>query len=232
VGIRAVWFDVGETLIDESGEYGRWADWLGVPRHTFSAVFGAVIARGGDYREVFQHFRPGFDLDKERQARLDSGVGEFLNGHDLYPDARPCLGALREAGYFVGVAGNQTERAGRFLRELNLPCDVLATSDEWDAAKPDLEFFDKLVEVSVHERHEIAYVGDRLDNDIAPAAQAGLFTVWIRRGPWGYILRRDSAPVVGRLPEDAPSVTVATLSDLVTELNAGRIADSNSRHTT
>ena len=228
--IRAVWFDVGETLIDESREYGTWADWLGVPRHTFSAMFGAVIARGGDYREVFQHFRPGFDLEKERQARLDAGIGEFLNGHDLYPDARPCLSALRAAGYFVGVAGNQTARAGRFLRELNLPCDVLGTSDEWDAAKPDVAFFDKLVAASGHQRHEIAYVGDRLDNDIAPAARAGLFTVWVRRGPWGYILNRDAELLAGRLPDDAPSVTIATLSDLVTELNAGRIADTGPRN--
>ena len=227
--IRAVWFDVGETLIDESREYGTWADWLGVPRHTFSAMFGAVIARGGDYREVFQHFRPGFDLDKERQARLDAGIGEFLNGHDLYPDSRPCLSALREAGYFVGVAGNQTARAGQFLRDLNLPCDVLATSDEWDAAKPNVAFFDKLVAVSGHEPHEIAYVGDRLDNDIAPAAQAGLHTVWVRRGPWGFILRPGEPFITDQLPRDVPSVTVATLSDLVTELNAGRIAGSGGR---
>ncbi|HET9895409.1 MAG TPA: HAD family hydrolase [Streptosporangiaceae bacterium] len=200
VAIRAVWFDVGETLIDESREYGTWADWLGVPRHAFSAVFGAVIARGGDYREVFQHFRPGFDLEKERQARLDAGIGEFLNGHDLYPDARPCLAALREAGYFVGVAGNQTERAGRLLRGLNLPCDVLATSDEWGAAKPDAAFFGKLAEVSGQDRREIAYVGDRLDNDIAPAARAGLVTVWVRRGPWGYVLRPGDL-ASGVLPE-------------------------------
>jgi hypothetical protein len=32
---------------------------------------------------VFQYFRPGFDLDAERQARLDAGLGEYLNGHDL-----------------------------------------------------------------------------------------------------------------------------------------------------
>ena len=137
MAIRAVWFDVGETLIDESREYGTWADWLGVPRHTFSAVFGAVIARGGDYREVFQHFRPGFDLVQNARRGWMLGLGEYLNGHDLYADARPCLQALRDAGYFVGVAGNQTARAGRFLRELNLPCDVLATSDEWGVAKPD-----------------------------------------------------------------------------------------------
>jgi hypothetical protein len=58
VPVRAVFFDVGEVLIDESTEYGAWADWLGVPRHTFSAVLGAVIARGEDYRRVFPHFRP------------------------------------------------------------------------------------------------------------------------------------------------------------------------------
>jgi hypothetical protein len=56
--IRAVWFDVGEVLINETREYGTWADWLGIPRHTFSAMFGAVIARGEDYREVFRYFVP------------------------------------------------------------------------------------------------------------------------------------------------------------------------------
>ena len=44
--VDAVVFDVGETLVDETREYGTWADWLGVPRHAFSAVFGAVIALG------------------------------------------------------------------------------------------------------------------------------------------------------------------------------------------
>jgi HAD superfamily hydrolase (TIGR01549 family) len=218
VPIGAVWFDVGETLIDESREYGTWADWLGVPRHTFSAMFGAVIVRGGDYREVFQHFRPGFDLEAERQARLDAGIGEFLNGHDLYPDVRPCLQALKDAGYFVGVAGNQTARAGRFLRELNLPCDVLATSDEWGAVKPDAGFFDKLVAVSGHERDEIAYVGDRLDNDIAPAARAGLFTVWVRRGPWGFVLHPEEPFVAARMPEGAPALTVDTLAGFITAI--------------
>jgi HAD superfamily hydrolase (TIGR01549 family) len=185
--IRAVWFDVGEVLINETREYGTWADWLGIPRHTFSAMFGAVIARGEDYRQVFQYFRPGFDLDAERQARLDAGLGEYLNGHDLYPDVRPCLHALKNAGYFVGIAGNQTTRTGRFLRELNLPCDMLATSDDWGVTKPDVAFFSKLIAVSGQAPDEIAYVGDRLDNDLRPAAAVGLRTVFVKRGPWGYL---------------------------------------------
>jgi HAD superfamily hydrolase (TIGR01662 family) len=197
--IRAVWFDVGEVLIDETREYGTWADWLGIPRHTFSAVFGAVIARGEDYRQVFQYFRPGFDLEKERQARIDAGLGEYLNANDLYPDVRPCLEQLREAGYFVGIAGNQTARAGRFIRELNLPVDLIATSDDWGVTKPSVAFFDKLTAVSGLHAEEIVYVGDRLDNDIGPAAAAGLRTAWIRRGPWGFLLSPGSTSPTGRV---------------------------------
>ncbi|NJP34160.1 HAD family hydrolase [Micromonospora thermarum] len=184
--IRAVYFDVGETLIDESTEYGTWADWLGVPRHTFSAVFGQVIAQGRDYREVFQHFQPGFDLTLERQRRAEAGLAEHFNGRDLYPDVRECLTNLKADGYFVGVAGNQTARAGRLLRELNLGVDLVATSDDWGAEKPTPEFFAKLIESAGCAPEEIAYVGDRLDNDILPALDAGLTTVFIRRGPWGY----------------------------------------------
>jgi HAD superfamily hydrolase (TIGR01549 family) len=147
---------------------GTWADWLGVPRHTFSTTFGAVIARGGDYRETFQHFRPDFDLERERRLRLEAGLGEFFNARDLYPDVRPALTELRQAGYFIGIAGNQTQRAGRLIGELNLPVDLIATSDDWGAEKPSVEFFHKLVSESGFRAGEIVYVGDRLDNDIRP----------------------------------------------------------------
>lgn len=37
---------------------------------------------------------------------------------------------------------------------------------------------------------QVAYVGDRLDNDVFPAKAAGMFAVFIRRGPWGYLHAR------------------------------------------
>lgn len=193
--IRAVWFDVGETLIDETREYGTWADWLGVPRHTFSAMFGAVIARGGDYREVFQHFKPGFDLDAERRARLDAGLGEYFNGLDLYPDARPCLQELKDAGYLVGIAGNQTARAAQLIRELRLPADIIATSADWKVEKPNVTFFERLAVETGYSAQEIAYVGDRLDNDIVPARICGLLAVQVRRGPWAVIQGDPTAQI-------------------------------------
>ena len=185
--LRAVVFDIGETLIDESAEYGAWADWLGVPRHAFSAMFGAVIARGDDYRDTFQHFRPGFDLAVERLRREEAGVPEHFDECDFYQDARPCLTRLKELGFLIGVAGNQTARAEQLLRQLNLPVDFIGTSAGWGVEKPSPAFFEKVISECGYPPGEIAYVGDRLDNDVLPALAAGMIAVFLRRGPWGYI---------------------------------------------
>lgn len=186
--IEAAFFDVGETIVDETREYGTWADWLGVPRHTFSAVFGAVIARGGDYRETFQYFRPAFDLAVERERRADAGQPETFGEQNLYRDARPCLSELRRMGLRVGLAGNQTSRAEKILKSLDLPVEFIGTSDSWGVEKPSPNFFARVVAEAGCEAPSVLYVGDRLDNDIQPAQRAGLSTALIRRGPWGFIL--------------------------------------------
>ena len=205
--IRTVVFDVGETLVDESREYGSWADWLGVPRHTFSATFGAVIARGADHRDTFQIFRPGFDLAAEREARVAAGQPESFGESDLYEDARPSLAALQAAGLVVGIAGNQPARAETILRDLNLPADWIATSDGLGVAKPSPAFFAAIEQLAGCVASEILYVGDRLDNDIAPAQAAGMASVFIRRGPWGHILHDDEV-------EARCLATITSLSEL------------------
>jgi HAD superfamily hydrolase (TIGR01549 family) len=193
--VRSVVFDVGETLLDDTREFAAWADWIGVPRHTFSAVLGAVTAAGRNNAETFQYFRPGFDLAAERQKREAAGRGEQIAVADLYPDARPALAALRARGLWVGIAGNQTKRAATLIRALGLPVDGVATSGEWRVAKPQTEFFDKVAQFAPGARSEIVYVGDHRDNDILPAHAAGLRTVLIRRGPWGYLWANDPTVV-------------------------------------
>ncbi|NIJ09827.1 HAD superfamily hydrolase (TIGR01549 family) [Saccharomonospora amisosensis] len=209
--------------MDETTEYGTWADWLGVPRHTFSAVFGAVIARGLDYREAFQVFQPGFDLETARRTRAEAGQPETFDETDLYNDVRPCLGKLREQGLVVGVAGNQTARAEGILRALQLPIDVLGTSDSWNASKPSPAFFQRLiVEAGVRAEH-ILYVGDRLDNDIRPAVELGIKTAVIRRGPWGHILRDEVATAILGTDVEASCLfqldSLLSLASLVAEHN-------------
>lgn len=186
--IKAAFFDVGEVLVNETREYGTWADWLGVSRHEFSAVFGSVIAMGHDYREVFQIFRPGFDLTAERQRRAEAGKPETFDEQDLYPDVRSCLSELQQQRILVGVSGNQTARAEAILRDLKLPLDVLGTSSSWGADKPSDKFFHRLLEEADAPPENVLYVGDRLDWDVRPAQALGLKTALVRRGPWGRIL--------------------------------------------
>ncbi|WP_435601936.1 HAD family hydrolase [Streptomyces sp. bgisy130] len=186
--IRAVVFDVGECLVDETREYGTWADWLGVPRHTFAAMFGAVIAQGRDYREVFQEFRPGFDLYEQRDARAAAGRPERFDESDLYSDVRPALAQLRGDGLWLGIAGNQTVRAGAILRDLFASdVDLIGTSDDWGASKPDLLFFERVADAVPFGNDQILYVGDRVDNDLRPAVAAGMHTALVHRGPWATV---------------------------------------------
>ncbi|WP_411144758.1 HAD family hydrolase [Streptomyces sp. x-80] len=207
--IRAVIFDVGECLVDETREYGTWADWLGVPRHTFAAMFGAVIAQGRDYREVFQEFQPGFDLYAQRAARAQAGKPEHFDESDLYPDVRPALAELRSEGLWLGIAGNQTVRAGRILRSLFADdVDLIGTSDDWGVSKPDPLFFQRVAAAVPFDIQEILYVGDRVDNDLRPAVAAGMRTALVHRGPWATIQWRTADA------RDLPTFRVESLAEL------------------
>ena len=67
--IRAVCFDVGETLIDETREWDGWAAFLGVPRLTLFTALGVTMSRGQSLRTVFQIFRPDIEFSTVRQVR-------------------------------------------------------------------------------------------------------------------------------------------------------------------
>ncbi|MSQ15772.1 MAG: HAD family hydrolase [Dehalococcoidia bacterium] len=185
--IRAVFFDVGETLIDETRIWEGWADWLSVPHLTFMGALGGLIERGEHHQRVLELFRPGFDLEREEAARAAAGVPNVIDPSDLYPDVLPCLEALRNDGYLIGVAGNQPEQTETVIRTMGLPVDVIASSARWGIEKPSPAFFARIAKEVALPPNEIAYVGDRLDNDVLPAVAARMVAVFLRRGPWGYL---------------------------------------------
>jgi HAD superfamily hydrolase (TIGR01509 family) len=198
---RWVCLDVGETLIDETRIWSIWADELGVPRLTFLAALGAVIARGGEHRDVF----PIFDADdwQLRLPAVEATYGGF-RPDDLYPDALPALKALRER-YRIAVVANQPAVRADELRAIGVEADVLAMSEGLGVFKPDPAFFARALELmGSPDPASVACVGDRIDNDVRPAAAAGMRAVWLRRGPWGVIQRPDGvepALIVGSLGE-------------------------------
>ncbi|MFI7351492.1 HAD family hydrolase [Streptomyces sp. NPDC049936] len=189
--IETIVLDVGETITRDDRYWNSWADWLGVPRHTLSALVGAVVAQGRDNADAIRLVRPGVDVVAEYQAREAAGRGEALDESDLYDDVRPALSRLRQLGARVIIAGNQTSRVGDLLRDLDLPADVIVTSGDWGVAKPHPDFFQWVLEVTGAAPGRTLYVGDHHANDIFPARAAGLRVAHLRRGPWGHLWADD-----------------------------------------
>jgi FMN phosphatase YigB (HAD superfamily) len=108
----------------------------------------------------------------------------------VYADARPCLEALRAQGRWLALAGNQPPNAERELFALNLPVDRVLCSNELGIEKPHPDFFARIVAAAERPANEIAYIGDRLDNDVLPAIEAGMRGIFLRRGPWGVVHAR------------------------------------------
>ena len=182
---RWVVLDLGETLVDETENWGRWADHLGVPRLTFFAVMGAVIADRRPHTDAFSLVHSDFDLAEEIPRKAAGGRAWAVSADDLYPDALPTLDALRSAGYRLAVMANQPLEAVPFIA--TLPVDLRATSAEWGLSKPDPRFFERVRQEVGAPAADIAYVGDRVDNDVLPAKAAGMLAVHLRRGPWGVL---------------------------------------------
>ena len=91
-----------------------------------------------------------------------------------------------------------------------VPFEFIGTSGGWGVAKPDPRFFARIVTSLELPPAEIAYVGDRLDNDVIPAQAAGMAAIFLRRGPWGWIQAgRVDPPEATLVVEDLASLAGA-----------------------
>jgi HAD superfamily hydrolase (TIGR01509 family) len=171
VAVEAVVFDVGETLIDETMMWTRAAEVAGVTPFTLMGVLGGLIAQE-------RHHDDAWDvLGVEPPAAT-------WDDEDWYPDAAPCVERLRAAGYRVCAVGNTPQFVEQHVGRL---LEVLGSSERWQVWKPDPAFFERVARAAGVPPANIAYVGDRVDNDVAPALAAGMVAVHVRRGPWGHL---------------------------------------------
>ena len=58
---------------------------------------------------------------------------------------------------------------------------------------------------------EIAYVGDRVDNDVVPALTAEMVAVHIRRGPWGHLHESPEGAIRIRSLDELPDALASHL---------------------
>lgn len=137
-----------------------------------------------EYRaERFGALLDRFDLDADPSIDhlldiYDAALAEAL---ELRPGARQVLDAAARAKLSVMVISEGPHDAQRItIERLGIAADVdlLVTSAEERVSKSD-GLFEKALERAECERHELLYVGDSVDRDIAPAAALGIASVYV-----------------------------------------------------
>lgn len=125
----------------------------------------------------------------------------------LFPDVAPSLGKLKAAGLKLAVATNYGAIVRVRLEALGVAplIDVWGLAPELGVRKPEPAFFVAVLERLGVAPAEAVMVGDRQDNDIAPAKRAGLFAVRLRHG-----LHKDQRPSADR---EAPDHTARSFAD-------------------
>jgi FMN phosphatase YigB (HAD superfamily) len=100
------------------------------------------------------------------------------------PGWAACLEALKER-FHLGIAANQPSTCRQHLQQLHLLeyFDIVGISDDLGLAKPHAPFFHALLSEAECKPNEAAMIGDRLDNDIAPAQRLSLKTIQVCHPP-------------------------------------------------
>ena len=188
MAVEVVVFDVGETLVDETSMWTRAAHVAGVSPFTLMGVLGALIAQEPASRR-------GVEGARRRASAVDVDAGRLVSRRAAR--AR----AAAASGYRVGASGNTPAFVEDDLRR---HVDFVGSSASWGVAKPEQAFFARVVELAGVEPGKIAYVGDRVDNDVAPAIAAGMIGVHVRRGPWGYLQEPPAEAIRIRSLDELP----------------------------
>ena len=173
--IKWLFFDIGSTLVDETDC---------VKKRCEVIIESNNIDRQEFYDRVDECAKT--DSYAVRAAALYYGAeiprwyGEL---EKLYPDTKMILEILSKK-YKLGVIANQSLGTKERLDNWNIGkyFDVVVASAEAGCAKPDLKIFNLALEQAGCKPNDAVMIGDRLDNDIVPAKQIGMKTVWVRQG--------------------------------------------------
>lgn len=198
--IKWLFFDIGSTLVDETDC---------VKKRCEVIIENNNIDRQEFYDRVEECAKT--DSYAVRVAALYYGAeiprwyGEL---EKLYPDTKMILEILSKK-YKLGVIANQIAGTKDRLDNWGIGryFDVVVASAEAGCAKPDLMIFNLALEQAGCKPNEAVMIGDRLDNDIVPAKQLGMKTIWVRQGFAKYqSIKNDN---------EQPNYTIETIGDIL-----------------
>ena len=174
--VKWVFFDVGTTLVNEEKAYNhRVYDMIKDTNISFEEFDNKRIElakRGLDGNSAaIKHF----NLIKTPWHSEDEV---------LFKDTIDVLEYLKSKGYKLGIIANQKKGLEKRLDEFGILkyFELVIASEEVGISKPDKEIFIITISKVNCIPQECVMIGDRLDNDIIPAKQIGMKTIWIRQG--------------------------------------------------
>ena len=185
MAIRAVFFDLDETLLDTTGTNPQRAQRIATRLRSERSEIDAALF----VERLLASPKTESAVVKEF-GLLGTSLGDeivelwFFQGClDLtrsFADTEPALRELTQT-HQLGVITNGREYRQRAKFE-SLPIhnlfDVFLTSEAAGVEKPSPEIFQLALSRAGLAPHEAAFVGDRLDTDILGARQAGMAAVW------------------------------------------------------
>lgn len=195
-----IFFDIGSTLVDESECYRA--------RYT-EAVKNSDITYEEFENKVIEYSKQNKKGDHEAVKYFNLTLPKWHKGlESLYPEAETVLKSLLKMGYRLGIIANQSIGSEERLEEWGIRkyFSVVIASAEEGVAKPDKEIFLRALKKANCDPQNAFMVGDRLDNDIVPANEIGMKTVWIKQGLGGYATPKE--------PLEYPDYTVNDLTEL------------------
>ena len=173
--IKWLFFDVGSTLIDESKVYEY-------RMKKISELSGTAYGQVYEYAMSFYKKNKKGDLETARQLGVELPKWESQYER-LYKDTKDCLKKLSGI-YKIGVIANQSLGTCERLENFGIKkyIDLVIASAEEGVSKPDRRIFEIALERSRCKPENAVMVGDRIDNDIVPAKQLGMKTIWVKQG--------------------------------------------------
>ena len=196
-----VFFDLGSTLIDETA-----AD----ARRIKEMISGTDVTEEAYREKRLEMIRKGRNGDLSAMEYFGLTKTPWHNEDEIpYPDAVPTLTELKRRGYKLGVIANQNYGTERRLKNWNLHqfFDIIAASAELGVAKPDPAIFEWALKQAGCCPQNAVMVGDRMDNDMAPANRLGIHSVRLKRGLGAYHEPQSD--------DEIPEHTISKLSELL-----------------
>lgn len=106
----------------------------------------------------------------------------LLNSLELKPDCHETLTSIKALGLYTSVVSNSDiHQLDTLIKRNHLAqyFDHITSSEAAQSCKPDRRFFELALEKSGLQAHEVLFVGDSVEQDIAGAKAVGLATVLI-----------------------------------------------------